>query len=1354
MKQDIRLYLAGQRADLGEDARILFNYKVTETQNPTVVKNNFSKSIVLEGTDNNNALFGEIYDLSRLQTYGTGNYAGVDFNPLKKADFALYIDSELYETGYFKLTEISKTNTRVAYSITLFGGLGEFLFNLEESAAGNKLEFRDITLIRSKETGQPVGDLTFPVDMSVVDEAWRNIDNPSSRYSTMNFMPCYNGLPSSFDCSNVLINLYGKPDTMGNVTGITSYNGWARGTCSRDMTEWETRDLRASLQRPCLRVRHLIESACYPDNNGGYEVNLDKGFFNDSNPYWDKAWVALSQVKDIMGIDGSEESEPVSGATITGATIAPSDDYQAWYFDVLAPDVDFAAYSNMSMDLEVNFVCSAGSSTNASVLYTSIDQEADTNFTLSSRYVKRYTYHSAILLQLVAFDEIGKVVASSAAYQLMSKVQGNKQPDFRENLDGSVVNIPEWKTLYGYFKRLPNGSYTWCDMNGNPQMINFRFPSNTTFCSLKLRLQRPVFYEIRNTGLRVGTTWHSTGGGGYFWPTNYRKVNGNHESSYFISYGTLMQQNPIIHDFTATATRYGGFITGKEITQNRILTLGVTPGQFLLSYCKLFGLHIWKDPIKKLIYIADRGEYYDTDWVEDIGELLDRGKEMKITPQVAQSRWYDFHTEQNASEANDQYLAEYGNEFGLARVNTSFDFDASNTVVYDGAFKGAVQVLESSPYYYDDFYAWPVYCYNGFTLTTFHAGAEGLDGTDHTVNTQTGANIYPLNGDYEGFDIMDKPQFHTADNTAEEGAMSLFFYTGKIPTNGKYHITNDIGEMVMLNEKKPCWILTSEEYDTAGNRIGIEVQELPHFSRYLSFSNNGYITHSWDFGRTLETYIPGTVLAQGCSIYEGFWKKYISDMYDVNSRVLSCRCLLKGQVNPDWLRHFYYFDNALWRLNTIKEWNPGSYDTTACEFLKVNDLENYLIVSPTANPDISFYLPDYTPTSTSKTQYTESRYYTVGGMVPNVTVDVEANDGSEWHFGESDDPVYSISYDNGLYNYSSYSTLVEGGVLSGVGSTRLVFNIGNNSGRGANPRTFRFNILVHGSAGDFTCFIYLRQEIGEVYAELRVSRFAGTGNLAAENAKAYLDVYSSSDWTAVPVQPYVHIDKTRGPSGRTTTVQVSVDDNPSTTDMRECTVVFNNVGGMEREFSVMQNPLNLITDLSFSAATYIFETPEAADIAAQVECPTAITSWSITVPDWITATPSTGGTGVTQVTLHASANPLYETRWGELYLIGGGTTDTANFGQWGLPPEGITLELDRYQFNAESGETRAKVVSSVNGWHLEYPSWVAPSLSGGNSGRTYIDCTVAANGTGRGRVGTLRVSGGNYSAQASITQDA
>ena len=40
---------------------------------------------------------------------------------------------------------------------------------------------------------------------------------------------------------------------------------------------------------------------------------------------------------------------------------------------------------------------------------------------------------------------------------------------------------------------------------------------------------------------------------------------------------------------------------------------------------------------------------------------------------------------------------------------------------------------------------------------------------------------------------------------------------------------------------------------------------------------------------------------------------------------------------PYWLRRFYWFENSIWRLNEIKDFDPSSFDTTKMEFIKVQD---------------------------------------------------------------------------------------------------------------------------------------------------------------------------------------------------------------------------------------------------------------------------------------------------------------------------------------------------------------------------------------------------------------------------------
>ena len=1344
MKQDIRLYLAGQRADLGKDTRILYNYKITDTQNPTAVKNSFSKSIVLEGTDNNNAIFGEIYDLARLQQYGAGEYSGKDFNPLKRAEFVLYIDNEIFETGYFKLTLVEKTGNKINYSITLYGGLGEFLYNLQEAEGGNKLEFKDLKLIRDTEGEEPIPDLGFTIGKDTVNTAWNEIQSYSSKYSTLNFVPCYNGVPEDFGANTTLINLYGHSYNLNNVTGISSYHYWAKGEASRNLTEWETRDLRCHLQRPALRVKHLLNSVCVPENNGGYRVELDNHFFNSDNPYYEDTFITLNLIKDING----EGEENVT--TITGATLG-EEDFRNDTYDI-ETDVDFSEFTNLNMEIEVNMT--PRDTVTGSSYYMSTWKDITPDFTLLSRFIRDYEYYSAVILQLVAYDEKGKEVAQSAAYILTSQVPGKDTPDFTPLMNKNAT-VYEWKTVYGRFDRVSASQYTFVDNNGNPTRIRFSFPSSTAFRTLKLRVQRPYFENYKYTFMG-GTVQGSYGdGAGYLWLNPFEKFKDNYDLSEIHALRSAIMLDDIqISDFTANATRYGGFLSGKFVPQDRLLTLGITPGEFLLSFTKLFGLHIWKDPVEKVIYIADRDTFYHRNEIVSLQDYIDRGKAIKITPQVAKAKWYDFNVEQHESQANNQYTETYGTDFGLARVNTSFDFDSENISVYEGQFKGAVQVLESSPYYYNDFNLWPVYCYNGFTLTTYAMSGTVLEGTEHTVNTlNTPGEVkaYPINAEYNGFDIFDKPQFHTEGNSAGEGDLSLVFFVGMVPCSAdtagfvRYWLTDDLEEMVGLNDKTPCWILTDSERDYNGNIIAIQRYELPKFSRYITYGDNGKITHTLDFGKTLETYVPGTVLTSGCSIYEKVWKDYIGDMYDVNSRILNCSVLIRGQVNPNWLRRFYYFDQNYWRLNQVKEWDPGVYNTTLCEFLKVNDLNNYSLTAPGRNPLTDFRLADYIPTNVEP----RAKYYTVPATVTAVTAEIFVQDGGLWYYGDGPGADYRVEYEGGPTYYYPYSSITASGEDRGSGDTTEVFNIGANVA--GTPRIFRFNIVIYGAGGDEFHYIYLRQEPVDV-GTITMSRFGGSGNVSANGGQVLIRVESTQAWTANLTYDYTSLDRYYGQSG-VTNIVMTVEPN-DTESSRFCRIVATNVGGSSYTLTVEQDGLHDITTLDFHMSDTVFEADGRA-IGGYVQCPAIDNSWEVVqCASWITITPSSGGTGTTQITATAQAN-AGETRYGEVTIRAGVESDTITFGQRNpaVVYPGVEITLDKYNFDAQ-GETINGTVESTEPWRMETSAnWLVPSIYSGDSGTTNFTLTVNANEGRYGRVGTITAVGGNYMDEDSIAQD-
>ena len=331
MRTEIEVYLGDELLEFNADPKILYNYKITDNTNPTSIKNSFSKSITINGTARNNEIFGNIWDLSRIQGYEGDIRTG--FNPQKKTPFTIYIDGNIYESGYAKLDTIIKKNNSIQYQITLYGGIGELFFNLtykdEDGNEQRKLSDLQYEVRRYDGSLVEVIDMDFKINKDTIFDAWKQItdyspavydesevDRPNNyfhqnKWDFINFMPAYEGYPSDFDCNKVLMNSKGTIDEAftwtkdGYSTGAT--NGFVLGEANEDLTCQETCDYRSYLQRPVIRLKEIIKACQNPINNGGWELKLDKTFFNDRNPYWEDTWVTLPMIRDC--VEGGETEE-------------------------------------------------------------------------------------------------------------------------------------------------------------------------------------------------------------------------------------------------------------------------------------------------------------------------------------------------------------------------------------------------------------------------------------------------------------------------------------------------------------------------------------------------------------------------------------------------------------------------------------------------------------------------------------------------------------------------------------------------------------------------------------------------------------------------------------------------------------------------------------------------------------------------------------------------------------------------------------------------------------------------------------------------------------------------------------
>jgi hypothetical protein len=136
----IELLVNGNRVDLGEGVDIALNKSIADIRNPETRSADFSKTITIPGTSQNNKVFNHIFDVAN-DIIGSGQY-NPDFNPNKKADCILLVDGMPQISGFIRLTEILANDGRIEYNCTIHGE-GANLFTDLENAKLNELDFSE-----------------------------------------------------------------------------------------------------------------------------------------------------------------------------------------------------------------------------------------------------------------------------------------------------------------------------------------------------------------------------------------------------------------------------------------------------------------------------------------------------------------------------------------------------------------------------------------------------------------------------------------------------------------------------------------------------------------------------------------------------------------------------------------------------------------------------------------------------------------------------------------------------------------------------------------------------------------------------------------------------------------------------------------------------------------------------------------------------------------------------------------------------------------------------------------------------------------------------------------------------------
>lgn len=822
-----------------------------------------------------------------IETTQTGDI-GIFFNPMKRVDFQLYVDEMIVERGYCQLAAINRKGRDYTFSVSLFGGLGEFFYNLQTDADGEKRN------LASLDYGS---DLGFKINAPYVQSNWDAL--LGGTLPSVAFVPMHNGRPQNMDGDKMLVAGGGLPATITD--GGTTYSaksGYLLASLNRKYTEWEVGDLRSYLQRPALRVKDFIAAITDPNNNGGWTVALDGDFFNSSNPYYWNTYLLLPQ----LNVD--EETEDICD----DGTITATSDYPSTVTRTTSLGLNSACLTIVSDYVDMS-ATAANAYLKVSVpVQLALTGQGNVGPLYMTNRVSHHTENKAICMMLAAWDDDGNNIAVSPRYVFTSKSKHNEVGDLQAPPAPYATTDAQ---VAGYFE-YSGGEYKFRLDEYNSDTFALTIDKIPRPSSTLKRVRLDFILQMTTAGI----------------PTLNKSRRGDNLYNVYVNntqFSARVLSGSNNYLYLVEPTQYASDST---VTQDALFgSLESSPLEILLSYTKRFGLMWVQENQEKKVSLYARKNYY-TGEISDIHNIIDYSKGQKVTPVAVESNNYILGDQTTESTLAEAYLASYGRNYGEVRLKTDYDFGKDKVEMFEKCdYKEVVDgALSGSGYwsYGNANGALPSPIADGMKVTYYHDSGGTTDTKDIDYNLFSVTGVVKSNSPALGC----ASKTDDGEESPEEVAPSLvFFQGGKI--DGNWHLTDDIAAMATLNNA-PCWI-----WDTS-----LPVARVPRFGRVATFSGE---TYSLDFGTPKETfYIPEVSLAPEQAIYARYWQAYLTDLLSRDTKKVECYVVFPPHLDMrQEMRKFYLFDRTLWVLNKITDYDPTKTQSIKCEFIRVINKESY-----------------------------------------------------------------------------------------------------------------------------------------------------------------------------------------------------------------------------------------------------------------------------------------------------------------------------------------------------------------------------------------------------------------------------
>ena len=933
---EVRIYLENYQIDTDENSIIAMTMCYSYLEDPTTVAGDYSKTIKIPGTVSNNKIFGQIWNLDRTVLYGDSN-TSVYFNPSKKTEAKIYIGPELFKTGYVQLNNIIKDKNVITYEITFYSELCNVLHNLLDSSLCN--------------LNLPSSGLRHTINSSNIDSinnyAYNNLGNYMKYGLTIDGV--YDGFRADYWLTK---------DSNGNLAVAQMDNNGTKYDTAMILQAYSPK------VRPMVFVQTLLNQI-RDDYNRDSSTKLiydDDYFFNGANPYCVNSVMTCktydtdnaSTVHVSLNADNFSASFGPDGGRVRLQLIPGTSSYvdDNGYLDLSSltttADLRFECMLRIAGTLNQSQWQSATSSyTNnyygrrftSDIAYIQptivlVDAETDADAAFINAIntpwdvpeIPLYERYNNLYYPYIVSPIIYEQNPNTPTFELAFKnafITGVRN-DYIPNPNtgqGTWVEVPEYNKMFfnldtkGYLDLDDDDSKIY-DNIGVTDFFPFVFSS---YGILTLTKKYKVYVEFttrsnklkcvnkgnENTEIDI-TGWTVYGRCGI--AEKYPNNNSNYiyrNTQNFQSFTASLHPNcPVVSTSGKNCSFSGntGITSGSYVSFKDMVDSDITQGDFLINFSKLFGLVYDTDSIAydNSIRLKTRNSYHKDYKIIDWTDKIDYSKSFKQTPLTFNTKYLSLAYNPMESYYEKKYLKTYDDAYGIQKIDTGFDFNDNTTqLINNQLFKQTVMVKGEA-------------LLNGGPVPAYF---------DKANNERS-----PIDAQYSLL-------FWNQDS-------SLNNYTPSI------RIIDDMESMhdeSIGGDEEPCWVDTS----TLNTYRSVKLHAPSTLrSHEIQQADDKKITQvfSWDLGYPQSNYAKWSTSTypSSATIYSNYWKSYIADLYDVNTRILKCYVYLSPtEMTKFSFKNFVKIGDTLWHPNQVIDYNPLSKNPVQVELIKVNDISAY-----------------------------------------------------------------------------------------------------------------------------------------------------------------------------------------------------------------------------------------------------------------------------------------------------------------------------------------------------------------------------------------------------------------------------